>query len=193
MTVVFVSGLIGAGKSEFCSYLHQAGAEVVSADELVSNLYDDNDWCNELELILGSEFRDRQGRFDKAKLAQTVFNQPDLLEKLEKFIHPQVQTQLRNLISQSKATVFVYEIPILRTSTDTSLADVIVLVEAPREVRLSRLIARGMSPADAEQRMLTQEQDSSRQSFADVIINNEATPQDLLLKANELYEKWDQQ
>ena len=193
MTVVFVSGLIGAGKSEFCSCLHQAGADVVSADDLVANLYADDDWCAKLELVLGSVFRDRQGFFDKSKLAQTVFNNPDLLEKLEKFIHPQVQNELRQMISESEASVFVYEIPILRTTTDTSLADVIVLVEAPREVRLDRLISRGMSSADAEQRMLTQEQDSLRQSFADVIINNDGSPQELLQNAKVLFEKWNKQ
>lgn len=193
MTVIFVSGLIGAGKSEFCSYLQQCGADVVSADVLVAEMYEDADWCRSLENALGREFRKTNKQFDKAKLAQTVFNSPELLETLEQFIHPQVKALLQQRITQSTASVFVYEIPILRTDTDLSLADVVVLVEAPRALRLERLIARGMSSTDATQRMLIQEQDSDRVSTADVIVENAGTQNDLRTQAQLLFEKWSTQ
>ena len=190
MTVIFVSGTIGSGKSQFCNALLQLGAEVVSADQIVANFYKNDLWCSSLEVYLKQNFRDQTGSFSKEILAAATFAQPALRDSLESFIHPQVRAKLEKIISVSTAAVFVYEIPILRTTTDISIANVLVRVDSSPEIRLMRLVSRGMRETDALARMNAQDSDQLRNVAVDIVVTNDGSIEDLQAKALQLYMLW---
>jgi dephospho-CoA kinase len=193
MTVIFVSGTIGSGKSQFCAALAKLGAESVSADQIVADLYSDDKWCHSLEDFVQQSFRDSSGKFDKTALAAAAFSDEKLRQALERFIHPQVRAKLQEAIAKSQSKVFVYEIPILRTDTDRSIADVVVRVDAPFDLRLARLISRGMTEDDALTRMNVQDADKQRNVDVDVVVTNDGTVQRLQDQADQLFEIWSKQ
>ena len=126
MTVVFVAGDIGAGKSSFCAALGALGAAVISSDELVSEIYaEDAGVIQSLENALGVDLRVSSGELNRAKLAELVFASPTARGLVEAIVHPIVATRLRQRLLLESAPLVAYEVTALKTTTDTSLADVV--------------------------------------------------------------------
>ncbi|MEY4323797.1 MAG: hypothetical protein RL410_1578 [Actinomycetota bacterium] len=171
MTVVFVTGEIGAGKSTLCSLLEELGAEVISADDVVSDVYENQpDVLSRIEHVLGKNVRMPNGSLDRATMANVIFSSPSLRAEVEAIVHPKVREVLQARLGASTASVTVYDVPIVREREP--LADVVVNVIAPVEVRLARLMSRGMSEHDARMRMEAQAGDDSRLRDFDVVIEN---------------------
>jgi dephospho-CoA kinase len=152
VTVVFVTGGLGSGKSTFTQLCAKHGAQVLDADQIVNDLYKkDKDMVSQLAEILGPSILSETGEVIKGEIAAKVFNDAGLLDKVEKVIHPKVRKVLEKTAISAK--LLVYEIPVLNVETDLNIADFVVVVTAPAETRLSRAIARGMSREDALARM----------------------------------------
>ncbi len=155
VSVVFVSGGLGSGKTLFTKLCAKHGARVLNADEIVKDLYStDPQMLNELQEILGPEIVDQDGEVDKKLIASLIFSNDALRQKVEAVIHPRVQNRLLN---ESKSTdLLVYEIPVLNSRTNLSLANYVVYVEAPEGLRLERAVERGMDFEDAKSRIEVQ-------------------------------------
>ena len=191
MTVVFVAGDIGAGKSSFCAALGALGAAVISSDELVSEIYaQDAGVIQSLENALGVDLRESSGELNRAKLAELVFASPTARGLVEEIVHPVVANRLRERLLVETAPLVAYEVTALKTTTDTGLADIVCEVVAAPEVRLKRLISRGYSETEARQRIDAQINDSTRRHDVDVIADNSGDQQQLEALAASLYRKW---
>ncbi len=155
VSVVFVSGGLGSGKTLFTQLCAKHGARVLNADEIVKDLYStDPQMLNELQEILGPEIVDQDGEVDKKLIASLIFSNDALRQKVEAVIHPRVQ---KRLLNESKSTdLLVYEIPVLNSRTNLSLANYVVYVEAPEGLRLERAVERGMDFEDAKSRIEVQ-------------------------------------
>ncbi len=155
VSVVFVSGGLGSGKTLFTQLCAKHGAKVLNADEIVKELYSkDSQMLSELQEILGPEIVDQDGEVDKKLIASLIFSNDTLRQKVEAVIHPRVQNRLLN---ESKSTdLLVYEIPVLNSRTNLSLANYVVYVEAPEGLRLERAVERGMDFEDAKSRIEVQ-------------------------------------
>jgi dephospho-CoA kinase len=153
--VVFVSGGLGSGKTLFTQLCAKHGAKVLNADEIVKELYSkDSQMLSELQEILGPEIVNQDGEVDKKLIATLIFSNDTLRQKVEAVIHPRVQNRLLN---ESKSTdLLVYEIPVLNSRTNLSLANYVVYVEAPEGLRLERAVERGMDFEDAKSRIEVQ-------------------------------------
>lgn len=191
MTVVFVTGDIGAGKSSFCAALGALGAAVISSDELVSEIYaEDAGVIESLEGALGVQLRDPAGELNRAKLAELVFASPTARGAVEAIVHPLVAARLRRRLSLESSPLIAYEVTALKTTTDTALADVVCEVVASPDVRLRRLVARGYTEAEALQRIQAQLDDPTRRHDVDVIADNSGDQQKLNELAASLYLQW---
>ncbi len=155
VSVVFVSGGLGSGKTLFTQLCAKHGAKVLNADEIVKELYaTDSQMLSELQEILGPEIVNQDGEVDKKLIASLIFSNDTLRQKVEAVIHPRVQNRLLN---ESKSTdLLVYEIPVLNSRTNLSLANYVVYVEAPEGLRLERAVERGMDFEDAKSRIEVQ-------------------------------------
>lgn len=191
MTVVFVSGDIGSGKSSFCEALQELGANWISSDQLVAQIYrEDLEVIAELETATGRNLRGADGLLDKALLASAIFGDADVRVAVESIVHPRVHALFVAELADSTADLVVYEVTALKTTTDTSLADVVCEVVAQPQVRIERLLAKGYTRADAETRIAAQLNDKSRRHDADVIVENSGSPSDLRAVAQGLYAQW---
>jgi len=161
MKTVIVTGLIGSGKSAVCALLRKRGIPVYNADEKTKFLYDTHpSLVTQLEDALGQPLRGTDGRLDRPRLASRIFADAAARETVEGIVYPLVLADFRAWRSAQEGASFVVleSAVILTKPLFDGLADAAVLVTAPEEVRLQRVIARDGLPEDAVRaRMRAQE------------------------------------
>ena len=186
MSVIFVTGRIGSGKSVFTKCLQDLGATVVDADKIVAELYEKNpQMVADIEKVIGRPIRDHSGNVNKEIIAQQIFTDDELRNKIERIIHPLVRKEMESSISKSNG-VYVYEIPVVTADTDLKLATKIVVIDAPEELRRERLIERGMHLADIDARIASQSRNQVQIKDA-IYISNTSSLEDLKQAAHSIF------
>jgi dephospho-CoA kinase len=89
----------------------------------------------------------------------------------------------------SDSAVVVHDVPLLAEGRMEGLYDCVLVVEAPREVRLARLEQRGLPRSEAERRMASQATDEQRRAIATYVIDNSGTLADLRRQVDEIWAK----
>jgi dephospho-CoA kinase len=189
MTVVALTGGIGAGKSTVAQYFSELGAVVVDADHLARIAIErGSEGFDEVVATFGQEIISN-GDIDRKALAAIIFNDPELKRKLESIIHPRVQQLFAQAVAQSDPSVpLIYEIPLLVETNAAEKFDYVITVEADEELRISRLLARGMFISDIKARLANQAPSSARTEIADVVITNDGDDDQLLRQVENLWE-----
>jgi dephospho-CoA kinase len=188
---VGLTGGIGAGKSTVARLLAAHGAVVVDADQISRELVAPGEPA--LAAIVarfGTGMLHPDGRLDRAALAATVFRDPAALAALEAIMHPRINARSAEQIrraSETGAGVAVYDMPLLVETGIADDFDVVVVVEAPMDVRLARLADRGIGQADARDRMARQATDEQRAAVADIVIDNSGDEESL---AGQVRDAW---
>ncbi len=176
MLLVGLTGGIGAGKSTVGRMLADRGAVVFDADQLARAAIEPG--TPGYQAIIdrfGAIVVGPDGSVDREVLADLVFGDEQARRDLEAIIHPEVGRLFAESAARYRSTdrVVVYDIPLLVERGLQDLVDLVVVVEAPEEVRLARLAAdRGMAERSARDRMAAQASDEDRAGVADVILNN---------------------
>jgi dephospho-CoA kinase len=189
MTVVALTGGIGAGKSTVAQYFSELGAVVVDADHLARVAIErGSEGFDEVVATFGQEIISN-GDIDRKALAAIIFNDPESKKKLESIIHPRVQQLFAQAVAQSDPGVpMIYEIPLLVETNAAAKFDYVITVEADEELRISRLLARGMFISDIKARLANQAPSSARTEIADVVIRNDGDDDQLLRQVENLWE-----
>lgn len=178
--VVGLTGGIGSGKSSVARALAAHGAVVIDADALARELVEPGTPGFEAVVSrFGPSVVRPDGRLDRPALARLVFGDEAARADLNGIVHPLVASETQRLVASAPAgSVVVMDVPLLVEAARGGY-DLVVVVEAPEEVRLERLTRRGMDPADARRRMAAQASDSERRKVADVVLDNSGTSADL--------------
>jgi dephospho-CoA kinase len=172
MVRVGLTGGIGSGKSTVARVFEALGAGVYNADARAKELMaSDPRIVAELTELLGpAAYRD--GLPDRAWIAARVFDDKNLLARLNAIVHPRVAEDWKQF-STSHFQFSILEAAILFESGFEALVDYVVSVEAPVEQRVARAAARdGVEPADIRRRVANQMSDSERAARADFVIDN---------------------
>ena len=149
---VIVTGLIGSGKSAVCALLRERGIPVYDSDARTKGLYDRRPaLVDRLEEALGLPLRGADGRLDRKALAARIFSDAAARETLEAIVYPEVLADFKRWKARQKGAPFVVleSAVILTKPVFDGLADAVVLVSAPEEVRLQRVMQRDSLPATA--------------------------------------------
>ena len=190
MLLVGLTGGIGSGKSTVGRMLEERGAVVLDADEFARRAIDPSTpGFDRVVETFGDRVLDDRGEIDRARLASIVFADPEARARLEAIVHPEVGRLLHDALEPYRQTdrVVVYVVPLLAENHLESMFDTVVVVAAPADVRLRRLVDRGMAEQDARARMAAQLPDGERQAVADVVVPNEGGPEDLERRVDELW------
>ena len=130
------------------------------------------------------------GSLDRGALAEIVFSDSQALAQLNAITHPLIAQRSSALFAAApEDAVVVYEIPLLAESSRVREWDLVVVVDAPDEVRVERLVGRGLTEADARSRMAAQADRESRLALADVVVDNSAGPDELAAAVDSLWER----
>ena len=189
MTRIGLTGGIGSGKSTVAALLAAHGAVVVDADEIARDVVEPGTpGLVAVVAEFGPDVLSESGTLDRARLAQIVFNDPAALQRLNEIVHPLVGAESQRLISDAPAgAVLVYDVPLLVENGLQSGFDSVVVVEAPENVRLERLTARGVDPQDAVRRMANQASGEQRAAVADYVIDNSGALPDLAAQVERVW------
>lgn len=178
--VIGLTGNIATGKSVVRRMLEHLGAYSIDADKLAHRTIAKGA-PGYLPVIenFGKFILNPDGEIDRAKLGRIVFNDPDALRTLENIVHPLVRFAMDILIQRSTQRVIVIEAIKLLEGKLASACDTIWVTTAPEEAQLARLTQkRGMSQADAVQRIHSQSSQELKTTAAHVVIHNAGSFED---------------
>ena len=189
MLNVGLTGGIGAGKSAVAARLVADGAVLIDSDVLAREVVQPG--TPGLEQVLaafGGGVRRADGSLDRPALARTVFADASARARLEAIVHPLVRARSAELSAAAAAdAVIVHDIPLLAEVGWAPRFDLVVVVTAPRDVRLARLERRGLPTAQAEARIAAQAPDAVRAAVADVVIDNSGSLDELHRAVDDLW------
>jgi dephospho-CoA kinase len=186
---VAVTGPFASGKSTFVRILGELGAETASADEIVHDLLaGDEDAIARVVERFGEDILDERG-VNRRALGRKVFGDPEALRDLEGILHPLVRRETDRRIQDSRAGLFVAEIPLLFEGGRSGAFGYTVAVTVPEERRRAWAAERGVDEEALraiEARQLGQEEKARR---ADVVVQNDGGLDKLREQAEELRER----
>jgi dephospho-CoA kinase len=174
---VGLTGGLGAGKSTVAALLAGHGAVVVDADVIAREAVRAGSpgFAAVVERF-GPGVVGADGELDRARLAEVVFAADAARAALEGIVHPLVGERSARLMATLPGdAVAVYDVPLLVENDLSGGFDVVVVVEADLATRLCRLVARGLSEAQARVRIATQASDEQRRAVADEVVRNDGT------------------
>ena len=189
MIVIALTGGIGAGKSTVAQFFSELGANVVDADQLARIAIErGSEGFDEVIARFGQEILSN-GDIDRKALAAIIFSDPAAKSALEAIIHPRVQALFAQARAENDPSIrMIYEIPLLVETDAAKKFDFIVTVEADEELRIARLLERGMFISDIKARLANQASSQSRTSIADAVITNDGDEDHLLRQVENLWE-----
>ncbi|MCV7510795.1 dephospho-CoA kinase [Micrococcus luteus] len=190
---VGLTGGIAAGKSAVARVLQERGALLVDSDALARLVLEKG---TDGLAAVRDEFGDRvitaDGELDRVEMARIVFGDERARQRLNRIVHPRIRAAARRIVAEAGPdAVVVQDVPLLVETGQADAFDLVVVVEAPLEERLRRMVEdRGMSRADAEARIAAQATDEQRRAVADVVIVNDADLERLASVANQVWDRF---
>jgi dephospho-CoA kinase len=176
-----LTGGIGSGKSAVGRLLAARGALIIDADAIAREIVEPGQ--PGLAGIIdrfGEGVLTPDGRLDRAGLAAIVFADPEALADLNAITHPLIAQRTAELLAAAPDdAVVVYDMPLLVENGLTEGWDAVVVVDAPDELRIERLVGRGLAEDDARRRMAAQASREVRLAAADHVIDNSGDLDDL--------------
>ena len=193
MHVVGLTGGIGSGKSSLADALRELGVPVVDADQVARRCVAVG--TPGLEAVI-ARFGDGvlavDGSLDRAALAEIVFADASARRDLEAIIHPCIRAGIDATLTELRdrpvpPEVAVVEHPLLVETGGYARVDTVLVVEAPIEMRIARLVAaRGMAESDARNRISAQADDAERRAVADIVVINDGDIEALRAQAQSI-------
>jgi len=168
-----VTGGIGSGKTTVCRIFRVLGVPVFMADEVARSLMNsDSDIAIGINSIAEKDLY-TAGELDRRELARLIFNQPDLLRKVNAVVHPAVLRDFEEWTASVEAPYVIMEAAVLFESNADKTVDRVVSVSAPVEERISRVMGRsGMTRMEVLDRINNQLEDEEREEQSYYVINN---------------------
>lgn len=193
MLTVALTGNVASGKSTVAALWREAGVPVVSADDLAREVVEPGTaGLADVRRAFGDEVLAADGSLDRAALRDRVFRDPEVRERLESLLHPRIEARRKAWMERREregAALAVAEIPLLFEVGLQDAFDTTVLVDAPEEVRLERLVGgRGLEREEARRVMDAQMAPERKRTLADVVIDNDGTLEELRARAGAVLE-----
>jgi dephospho-CoA kinase len=190
MLRVGLTGGIGAGKSTVANRLAEHGAVVIDSDKIAREVVEPgSDGLAEIADAFGEEVLTADGALDRAALAAKAFADDESRRRLNGILHPRIGARTGELMAAAAPdAIVVHDIPLLVENGLSAAYHLVVVVAAPEEIRLRRLVeSRGMSEADAAARIAAQATDEQRRAAADVWLDNSGAQDVVLAETDTLW------
>ncbi len=194
MQVIGLTGGIASGKSLVNEILRdEYDATIISGDELGHQAYlPDTDAWKDILARWGEDLMNPESReIDRRKLGGIVFADPEELKALNEITWPRIRTLAENRINELReggAKIAVLEAAIMIEAGWTDLCDEVWVTQATEEDAISRLQARNsLTEEQAMQRIRSQLSNDEREDYADVLLKNTGTIEELRVRVGELW------
>jgi dephospho-CoA kinase len=187
-----LTGGIGSGKSTVSALLAARGAVVVDADRIAREVVEPGTpGLAAVAEAFGDGVLTADGALDRPALAAVVFADPEARRRLDGIVHPLVRRRAGELELAARGdaedAVVVHDVPLLVETGQASSYDLVLVVQADPATRVERLVARGLTADDARARIAAQATDEQRRAVADVVLDNDGTPEQLAAQVDRFW------
>nr|WP_196791558.1 dephospho-CoA kinase [Motilibacter deserti] len=189
---VGLTGGIASGKSTASARLAELGALVVDADLLAREaVAPGTPGLAAVVAAFGRSVLAADGSLDRLALGRVVFADAAARERLEAIVHPEVARRRAEAVAAAPAgAVVVHDVPLLVEKGLTAGLDLVVVVDAPEDVRVRRLVAaRGLDEEQARARIAAQATREQRLAAADVVLDGGGPVEHLQAQVDRLWER----
>ena len=173
MKIVGITGGIGSGKTTIARYFHERfGIPVYYADAEAKALMHTPQLKKKIIQLLGEQAY-KGDTLDRGFVASRVFKDTDLLNALNAIVHPAVGRHFKSWVQEQEAPYVLKEAAILFENGNAADCDAVILVTAPEDLRIARVVERDGTSAEAvKERMSKQWSDDRKIPLADFVIEN---------------------
>lgn len=187
-----LTGGIASGKSTVSAILAELGAVIIDGDVLAREVVQKG--TPGLAAVVeefGEGLLTPDGDLDRPAMGALVFSDADARKRLEAIVHPLVFERIIDLESNAPGgALVVHDIPLLAESGRADTFDSVIVVHAPEETQIRRMIEdRGWTEEDARSRIAAQAAAEDRLAIATHVIDNTGTPEDLRRRVTEVFEE----
>ncbi len=184
MYVIGITGGVGSGKTVAAREIARiCGADLLIADEIAHDVMEPGGRAaNAAAKRLGARILDGDGRIDKKKLSEIIFNDPSAREAINEIVHPEVKARIEEYIADKKGGKgrVVLETALMFETGCDALCDEIWYVHVPEDVRIERLAeSRGYSGERTRAIIAGQMSEEAFFAKADKVIDNSKGLSDL--------------
>jgi dephospho-CoA kinase len=185
---VGITGGIGSGKSTLCNFFKERGRTVISADDIARDLTEHNDLIRKrIQRVFGPQIYRADASLDRKLLASIVFGNAAARKRLNSIVHPPVVREIEEkaaaLTSPAKYPYLIVEAALIYETGLESRLDYTIVVDAPEEVRISRIMLRdGCTRNDVLSRIQAQMPMEQKLKRADIVLLNDGNVSDLKAK-----------
>ena len=198
MLVVGLTGNIGCGKSSLSNIFINEGINIVDADIIARQIYDDEKLLNKVYETFGTDIKNEDGSLNRKALGRIVFSNDEKLIQLNKLTHPVIRQRVSDEIEEYKSQneeIVILDAALLVESDYLNFIDKLLVVTCKENIQIERIIARdNCSIEEALGRIKSQMSQENKVKYADYVIDNSATLSELRKKAfifmNYIKEKW---
>lgn len=191
--VLGLTGGIATGKSTVVAIFKAFGFPIVDADRIAREVVEpETKGLEAITKTFGIKMLQSDGRLDRKKLGNEIFSDNKKRKKLNQVLAPFLRAEIRKQIEEKKmlADLVIADIPLLYEGGYDQFVDQVAVVYIPETTQLSRLMKRDkLSEADAQKRINSQWSIEAKKKKADIIFNNEASPEMLKEQVSDWLEK----
>ena len=172
--IIGITGGIGSGKSTLIEFVNKLGYKVYVSDEESKKIINSEEIIKKIQFLFPDHVLVVEGFLDKKKLAEIVFSDPDKLKKLNNLIHPLVKIDFENWVKKNEKEQLLFkESAILFESGGYKECDLNILITAPVEIRIERVVRRDqVTKEKVLERINNQWSDEKKTLLADYIVEN---------------------
>jgi dephospho-CoA kinase len=170
-----ITGGIGSGKSTVCQIFKILGIPVFEADLVAKTLINSNTEIKKgLVALFGREIYGSDNRINRKMLADLIFNDDNLLEQVNRLVHPVVRNEFINWLKTQNSEYIIHEAAILFESGFYKMMNYTILVSAPEEMRIDRVTKReNITPEMVRGRMAKQWSDEEKRKLTTLELVND--------------------
>jgi dephospho-CoA kinase len=196
MFILMLTGGLGAGKSTASAFFRQRGAAILDLDKIASHLLvPGSSTLGAVVEEFGRKILNEDGTLNRERLAELAFGRREDVARLNAIVHPAVARELGPSLTEirllpNQPTVTVVEVPLLAEApVFAQMADEVLAIEAPEELRVQRAVGRGIDEAEARRRIALQASDEERADLADAVIVNAGSREDFERDLDDYWER----
>jgi dephospho-CoA kinase len=177
---VGLTGNIGSGKSTATRFFADLGIPVFDADSIGHELLESEEIKYKIVKLLGERVL-TDHKIDRRSVSKIIFDNPTKRAALENILHPAIMTEIENRITSFCSNPYVVvEASLIYEAKLEERFDYIILVKAKKNIAVERAVNKlGLDRAEVLKRMHSQISQNEKEKFADFVIANDGSPEDL--------------
>lgn len=193
MVVAGLTGGIATGKSTVAAIFEKAGARLIDADRIAREaVRKDSPAYREIVAHFGAEVLQENGELDRKRLAAVIFGDLGEQRALERIVHPRVKEEIdlgiERVRQQAPDALLIVDIPLLYEAGMQQGLDAVIVVYAPENLQIERLMARdGLTRPAAVARIRAQMPIESKRALATYLIDNSGSMESTRAETLEVY------